>query len=153
MDMDRLGDELRSELARFGPQGGIGDTVAAWPAAVGAEIARHAWPARFTRDGTLLVNTRDAVWGFELTQRAAEISERLPTKPTLKFAPGPLPEAGADLPADAVEPRPRATLEQAREAAEWASEIEDSELRELVARAARASLARGTAERSDDRSF
>jgi hypothetical protein len=151
--MDRLGDELRSELARFGPQGGIGDTVAAWPAAVGAEIARHAWPARFTRDGTLLVNTRDAVWGFELTQRAAEISERLPTKPKLKFAPGPLPEAAPEPASGSPERRPEATLEQAREAAEWASEIEDAELRELVARAARASLARAAEERSDDRSF
>jgi predicted nucleic acid-binding Zn ribbon protein len=151
--MEPLGDALRSELARFGPQGAIGDTVAAWPAAVGEEIARHAWPARFTRDGTLLVNTRDAVWGFELTQRAAEISERLPTKPKLRFAPGPLPEASPERPADAPEKPLEATLEQAREAAEWASEIEDEELRELVARAARASLARAAAERPDDRSF
>jgi len=151
--MEPIGDELRSELARFGPQGGIGDTVAAWPTAVGEEIARHAWPARFTRDGTLLVNTRDAVWGFELTQRAAEISSRLPTKPKLKFAPGPLPEASPEQPLDSPQDRPEATLEQAREAAEWASEIEDEELRELVARAARASLARASAERPDDRSF
>jgi Dna[CI] antecedent, DciA len=151
--MDPLGDELKSELARFGPQGGIGDTVAAWPAAVGEEIARHAWPARFTRDGTLLVNTRDAVWGFELTQRATEISSRLPTKPKLKFAPGPLPEASPEPTTAAPQDRPEATLEQAREAAEWASEIEDEELRELVARAARASLARAAAERSNDRSF
>jgi predicted nucleic acid-binding Zn ribbon protein len=151
--MDPIGDELRSELARFGPQGGIGDTVAAWPEAVGAEIARHAWPARFTRDGTLLVNTRDAVWGFELTQRAAEISSRLPTKPKLKFAPGPLPEA-TPVAADASVARPpEATLEQAREAAEWASGIEDAELRELVARASHASLARAAVERPDDRSF
>ena len=151
--MDPLGDELRSELARFGPQGGIGDTVAAWPAAVGEEIARHAWPARFTRDGTLLVNTRDAVWGFELTQRAAEISERLPTRPKLKFAPGPLPEASPGETGAAVAKPPEATLEQTREAAGWASAIEDDELRELVARAARASLARAAAGRSDDRSF
>jgi len=151
--MEPLGDELRSELARFGPQGGIGDTVAAWTEGVGAEIARHAWPARFTRDGTLLVNTRDAVWGFELTQRAAEISERLPTKPKLKFAPGPLPEASPEGHESALEDRPHATLEQAREAAEWASAIEDEELRELVARAARASLARASAEHPDDRSF
>jgi hypothetical protein len=151
--MDPIGDELKSELSRFGPQGGIGDTVAAWPDAVGTEIARHAWPARFTRDGTLLVNTRDAVWGFELTQRAAEISSRLPTKPKLKFAPGPLPEATPEARDPALERPPEATLEQAREAAEWASEIEDDELRELVARAARASLARAAAERSDNRSF
>ena len=151
--MEPIGDELKSELARFGPQGGIGDTVAAWPDAVGAEIARHAWPARFLRDGTLLVNTRDAVWGFELTQRAAEISARLPTKPALRFAPGPLPEATPERPADSPRDRLEATLEQAREAAEWASEIEDEELRALVARAARASLARAAADRSHDRSF
>ena len=151
--MEPIGDELRSELARFGPQGGIGDTVAAWPTAVGEEIARHAWPARFTRDGTLLVNTRDSVWAFELTQRAAEISSRLPTKPKLKFAPGPLPEASPEQPLNSPQDRPEATLEQAREAAAWASEIEDEELRELVARAARASLARASAERPDDRSF
>jgi hypothetical protein len=151
--MDRLGDELRSELGRFGPQGGIGDTVAAWPAAVGEEIARHAWPARFTRDGTLLVHTRDAVWGFELTQQAAEISSRLPTKPKVKFAPGPLPEpTPAVTPAD-VEKPPPATLEQAREAAVWAAAIEDEELRELVARAARASLARAAAEHPKPRAF
>ena len=151
--MDRLGDELKGELARFGPQGGIGDTVAAWPAAVGAEIARHAWPARFTRDGTLLVNTRDAVWGFELTQQAAEISSRLPTKPKLKFAPGPLPEATPEPEDPELRKPPQATLEQARDAAEWASEIEDAELRELVARAARASLARAAANRSNRRAF
>ena len=151
--MEPIGDELKHELGRFGPQGGIGDTVAAWPAAVGEEIARHAWPARFTRDGTLLVNTRDAVWGFELTQRAAEISSRLPTKPKLKFAPGPLPEATPERADPALEERPEATLEQARVAAGWASSIEDAELRELVARAARASLARASAEHPDDRAF
>ena len=151
--MDRLGDELKGELARFGPQGGIGDTVAAWPAAVGAEIARHAWPARFTRDGTLLVNTRDAVWGFELTQQAAEISSRLPTKPKLKFAPGPLPEATPEPEDPELRKPPQATLEQARDAAEWTSEIEDAELRELVARAARASLAKAAADCSNRRAF
>ena len=151
--MEPLGNDLKRELGRFGPQGGIGDTVAAWPAAVGAEIARHAWPARFTRDGTLLVNTRDAAWGFELTQRAAEISPRLPTKPKLKFAPGPLPEATPEAVDPALTRPPAATPEQALEAAEWASRIEDEELRDLVARAARASLARAAAERSNDRSF
>ena len=43
----------------------MGETVAAWPSAVGEEIARNAWPARFARDGTLIVNTRDSVWAFE----------------------------------------------------------------------------------------
>ena len=120
----------------------MSELLAAWPAAVGPEIARNAWPARFQRDGTLIVHTKDAVWGFELGQRAAEISERLPGKPDLKFVPGPLPEPGAE-PIPATPPgSPPVTLEQQQRAAAWASRIEDEELRELVARAAALSLAR-----------
>ena len=122
----------------------MGDVVAAWPEAVGEEIARNAWPARFQRDRTLIVHARDAIWSFELGHRAGEISARLPGTPPLKFVPGPLPEAGAE-PAQAI-PRgsPPATLEQVARATRWASEIEDEELRALVARAAAASLARGS---------
>jgi hypothetical protein len=151
--MEPIGGELRSELARFGPQGGIGDAVAAWPDAVGPEIARHAWPARFQRDGTLLVHARDAVWSFELTHQAAEISSRLPNTPPLKFVPGPLPEAAPEAPSATPQGPPPATAEQAAQVAGWTAEIEDEELRELVARAARASLAKAAAERPNDRSF
>jgi hypothetical protein len=116
--------------------------LAAWEAAVGPEIARNAHPARFQRDGTLIVHTKDAVWGFELQSRAAEISPRLPGSPPLKFLPGPLPEPEAEpAPAAAAAPL-AATLEQRVQAREWASAIEDPELRELVAKAAAASLAR-----------
>ncbi len=73
----------------------MGDVLAAWEDAVGPEIARNAWPARFQRDGTLIVHCQDAIWAFELGSRAAE----------------------------------------------WAAGIEDETLRELVARAAAASLA------------
>jgi hypothetical protein len=146
--MEPIGDELKRELGRFGPQGGIGEVVTAWPDAVGPEIARNAWPARFQRDGTLLIHTRDAVWGFELTQRAAQISSRLPTSPPLKFVPGPVPEPSADEPARTAPAAPQATPEQAAEAARWTAGIEDEELRELVAAAARASLARAAADRS-----
>jgi hypothetical protein len=122
----------------------MGEAVAAWEAAVGPEIARNAWPARFQRDGTLIVHTRDSVWGFELTSRAAEISPRLPGKPALKFVPGPLPEPGAE-PTPATPPgSPPATLEQRVQAAEWASEIDDPELRKVVEKAARSSLARAS---------
>jgi hypothetical protein len=121
----------------------MGEAVERWPAAVGDEIARNAWPARFQRDGTLIVHTRDAIWGFELTARAGEISKRLPGKPALKFVPGPLPELGAA--AAVLEGPPPATLEERSRAAEWAAEIEDEELRDLVARAAAASLARWSA--------
>ena len=122
----------------------MAEAVAAWPAAVGEEIARNAWPARFQRDGTLIVHTRDAIWGFELGHRAAEISARLPGKPALKFVPGPLPESGAEPPRPAPEGAPSATLEQVEQAARWAARIDDEELRALVARAAAASLARGS---------
>ena len=145
--MEPLGDEVKRELGRFGPQGGIGDAVAAWPAAVGPEISRNAWPARFQRDGTLVIHARDAVWAFELTQRAAEIAKRLELK-GLKFVPGPLPEAS---PAEVAAPSPvvpEASAEQRRQAAEWAAGIEDENLRKLVARAAETSLARSPNDRS-----
>jgi hypothetical protein len=146
--MDPLGDEVNRELRRLGPQAEIGGAVEAWPGAVGPEIARNAWPARFQRDGALVVHTRDAVWAFGLTQRAGEIAARLPKKPVLKFVPGPLPEAAPPAVEQPCAQPPEATLEQAREAARWASAIEDERLRELVARAARASLARAAADRS-----
>jgi hypothetical protein len=139
-----LGDDVKRELRRFGPNAEMGDVVAAWPAAVGEEIARNAWPARFQRDRTLIVHTRDAIWGFELGHRAAEISSRLPGKPALKFVPGPLPEPGSEPPQATPRGSPPATLEQVEQAARWASEIDDEELRALVARAAAASLARGS---------
>jgi hypothetical protein len=119
----------------------MGDMLAAWDAAVGPEIARNAQPARFQRDGTLIVHARDAVWAFELGQRAAEISPRLPEKPALKFVPGPLPEPGADPPPATPRGSPPVTLETRRKAAELASVIDDPDLRALVERAIRRSLA------------
>ena len=151
---ERLGVELRRELRRHGPNAAMGDVLAAWEGAVGPEIARNAQPARFQRDGTLIVHCKDAIWGFELGHRASEIAERLPGKPALKFVPGPLPEPGPELgpglggplggaPAgDTAAGPPAATVEERAKAAEWAAAIEDEELRRLVTRAAAASLAR-----------
>ena len=145
-ELDLLAAEVRAHLRRFGPEGGVADLVDAWPTAVGAEISRHAWPARVRGDGTLVVHVRDSIWGFELTQRAAEIRPRLPGAPPLAFVPGPLPAGDGE--SKAAAPRlPQATLEQAREAAAWAAGIEDGDLRKLVARAAAASLARAAADR------
>jgi Dna[CI] antecedent DciA-like protein len=143
--MERLGDQVRSELRRVGADSGAGDVAKAWPAAVGDEIARNAWPARTQPDGTLVVHVRDSIWGFELTQRGGEISERLPGKPRLRFVPGPLPDS---VPEPTPEHLLEATPEQAREAAVLASEIEDPELRESVAKVIKMALARA----SDDRS-
>jgi hypothetical protein len=120
----------------------MGDVLAAWEAVVGPEIARNAQPARFQRDGTLIVHCKDAIWSFELGHRAAEIAERLPGKPGLKFVPGPLPEPGLDPASGSSGGPPPATLAEQERAAEWARSIDDEELRRLVARAAAASLAR-----------
>jgi hypothetical protein len=140
----RLGEEVRQHLRRGGPEGSLADLADAWRAAVGAEIARNASPARVQGDGTLVVHVRDAIWGFELSQRAPEIRSRLPGAPPLRFVPGPLADSEPDA---GGAPPPRATAEQAREAAGWAAAIADEELRDLVARAAAASLARAAADR------
>jgi hypothetical protein len=142
-----LGDEVKRELGRFGPESGIAELVEAWPEAVGETIARSAWPARVARDGTLHVNTADSIWAFELTSRAAEIAERLGVK-AVRFAPGRLPEADETDPKEA-EPRPLEPSESLRqEGARLAAGIEDENLRKIVARAAAASLAKGLSDRS-----
>ncbi len=143
--MEPLGNQIRAELSRVGADSGAGDAVTAWPAAVGEEIARQAWPARTQPDGTLVVHVRDAIWGFELTQRAAEISERLPGRPRLRFTLGPLPETAPEPP---PAPPAEASPEQAREAAALTAGIVDPNLRESVAKAIKASLARTPDDRS-----
>jgi hypothetical protein len=114
-----------------------------WPEAVGAAIARNAWPARIARDGTVHVNTADSVWAFELGQRSAEIAERLGVA-KLRFAPGPLPEPEPEPPEPGVPPTP----EEDERAAAIASAIEDENLRESVQKAVRLALARERRDRS-----
>ena len=136
--MEPIGDEIRAEVRRAGGESGAGDVGRSWAAAVGEEIARNAWPARTQADGTLVVHVRDAIWGFELTQQASEISARLEGRPRLRFVPGPLPEEAPQALAGVA---PAATPEQARAADEMAAEIADPELRESVAKVIKAALA------------
>ena len=145
--MKQLGDEVKRELGRFGPEAGIAELVEVWPAVVGETIARSAWPARVARDGTLHVNTTDSVWAFELTNRAAEIAKRLGVE-RIRFAPGRLPEPSdpGPKPSESRPPVPSESLRQ--EGARLAAGIEDESLRKIVARAAAASLAKGLSDRS-----
>jgi hypothetical protein len=116
----------------------MAELLEAWPAAVGAAIARNAWPARIAKDGTVHVNTADSVWAFELGQQAAEIAGRLGVA-KLRFAPGPLPEATAEEGVrEALEP----TAEEAEQARSLAAGITDENLRESVQKAVGLSLAR-----------
>jgi hypothetical protein len=144
--MDRIRDAVRSELGRFGPAAGMSEVVAAWPEAVGEGIARNAWPARVARDGTLHVNALDSVWAFELQQRAAEIAERLGV-PAVRFAPGPVPEPESEAASAAAQQRVEPTERDRLKGEALAAPIEDPELREAVARAAAASLARAASGR------
>jgi hypothetical protein len=152
--MERIGDDVRLELRRFGPAGALGEIVQAWPAAVGDVIAANAWPARVARDGTLHVATSSSAWAFELTQLAAAIREGLgrtlgkDTPTGLRFAPGRLPERGIAEQAERATRHPQPRAEEQERAAEVASAIEDDELRALVARAAAASLASARSDRA-----
>lgn len=145
--LEPLGDELRRELNRLGPAGAIGQVVEAWPEAVGPAIAANAWPARIARDGTLHVATSSSTWAFELTHLAATVRERLAerlgeeTPAALRFAPGRLPEAGAESGETSARTVPTPSPAARAAGERIASEIEDPGLREAVAGAAAASLA------------
>jgi hypothetical protein len=140
--MDPLGKDIRAELARHGPQAGMAELLARWPAAVGESICRNAWPARIARDGTVHANTTDSVWAFELGQRAEEIASRLGV-PKLRFAPGPLPEPDTEA---REEPPVDVRPEDVERARAIASPIADEKLRESVQKAVALSLARGRAD-------
>ncbi len=147
--MERIGREVERTLSRSG--GGealaLTEITSAWPKAVGDAVARQAWPLRLGRDGTLHVATTSATWAFELDRLSPEIADRLaavlgsppPTK--LRFRVGPVPEPGPESQAASTTPFPTSPEADA-EATSAAAAIEDLELRELVARAARASLSR-----------
>ena len=138
-------------MSRFGAPAEIGRVADAWPAAVGEQVARIAWPARIARDGTLHVNTSSSAWAFELTQLEATIREKLGehAPPKLRFAPGPLPEGLTTAEAASPAALPEPSHDERVRAAKLADAIGDEKLRNLVARAAAASLASSR----DSRSF
>ena len=156
--MERIDREVERTLARSGSGKALALSriTAAWPQAVGEPVARNAWPLRVARDGTLHVATSSATWAFELDRLASEIEARLAraldegAPRSLRFRVGPIPEPGMpaegrrESPARAPEPLP----EELAEADSAADAIGDPELRELVRRAARASLARGRSGRA-----
>jgi predicted nucleic acid-binding Zn ribbon protein len=144
----QIGGQVRRELARFGAADGMADIVGAWPALVGEEVARNAWPARIARDGTLHVHTSSSAWAFELGQLGPTILERLretlpkAAPPALRFAVGNLPEPELTSAERAGPEAPRPGPRERAAAAELTASLTDPELRDLVARAAAASLAK-----------
>jgi hypothetical protein len=151
----KIGSDVKRELQRFGPvAAGMSELVAAWPALVGEQIARNAWPSRLGRDGTLHVATSGSAWAFELTQLAPQLLVRLQeglgeaAPQALRFGPGKLPELPAEDGEAPARVAPQPTAADADRASELAAAIEDENLREVVAKAAAASLARAADGRS-----
>ena len=153
--MERLGNSARRLLAAWGvPDPGPLSAIAdIWPATVGDAIARVAWPRRVARDGTLHVATSSAVWAFELTRLGSDIHDRLratlgEAAPTaLRFAAGLVPEPSSE--SESGQPTgPVISADDRKLALRLAAEITDPELRDLVARAASASLATSRADRT-----
>ncbi len=153
--MERLGNSARRLLAASGvPDPGPLSAIAdIWPATVGDAIARVAWPRRVARDGTLHVATSSAVWAFELTRLGSDIHARLratlgEAAPTaLRFATGPVPEPSAE-PESGQPTGPVISADDRELALRLTAEITDPELRDLVARAASASLATSRTDRT-----
>ena len=150
--MERIGDGIARELGRSGSRDALplAALTAAWPEVVGDTVARRAWPLRIARDGTLHVATASATWANELdllgseilTRLAARLGDDAPLK--VRFAVGPIPEPEASLeaPPSARDVLGEIPQEVESEASAAAAAIDDPDLRELVARAARASLVR-----------
>jgi hypothetical protein len=109
-----------------------------------------------SRDGTLHVATDSATWAHELDLLASDVLERLAARlgddapAKLRFAVGPIPEPAEPSTGSERPPAgpPEVPPETVSEAAAAASAIDDPELRELVARAARASLFKARSGRS-----
>ncbi len=154
--MEKIGRSVENVLSRAGGDTALALTeiTAVWPQAVGEAVAREAWPLRIARDGTLHVATTSSTWAFELDRLSLEIEEQLrvllgPATPKkLRFRVGPVPEPGG-APAVTEGPAEAAfvSAEAFAEATSLTSEVEDPELRELIARAARASLSRASSGR------
>jgi hypothetical protein len=95
-----------------------------------------------------------SAWAFELGLLEADLRERLSKRlgdrapKQLRFAPGRLPEPAGPSPDDADRRAPDVTEQHRQAGRELAAPIADKNLRKLVAKAAAASLAKP----SDDRS-
>ena len=153
--MERLDGTVRGALRGAGvpDAGALADVTRLWPEIVGDAIARASWPQRISRDGTLQVAAASSTWAFELgllgdqilAKLAAEIGTGAPT--AIRFAPGPVPAPPAPLPSEAAAEPLEIDDETRLLADELTAGMSDAELRETIARAAAASLARAASSR------
>ena len=142
-----LEDAVDAELGRLGRYP-LREIVECWPQAVGKEIARNAWPARLSRDGTLHIATSSSVWAHELSYSGQAMLDRLAeqlgtkTLARLRFAVGELPEPGLDPETELKKSVPRVLPEHERIADFLSAEIGEPALRERVSKAIATCVAR-----------
>lgn len=139
---------LRSLLARSHSAAAAAGKIAmdseVWRDAVGDRIARHARPGRLNR-GVLTVHASSSVWAQELSLLSHELTARLKAKgievQTLRFAVT-VSAGTADGPPPAAPPRRQSPVTRLPEPlrAQLAN-VDDPELRRVIAEAASESLA------------
>jgi len=144
-EFERVGDVIaRSGRApRVDPL--VAEARAAWPQAVGADVARHSIPVRL-KGGELVVHCESSTWASELAllerQVRAKLDGLLAAPPKrLRFEVG-----RVEAPLDPRPPRQpaRAASEQERRFAEQvAAGVDDEALREAIRVAVEGSIVRG----------
>jgi hypothetical protein len=112
-----------------------------WPAAVGAPVAREAWPARMAQDGTLVVHVTSSLWASELQMLEGLLREKLAVAlngpaPPLKFRLGQVPRAPEQ---PVLEPPPPDVVEAA---SRLSAQVADGPLRDAVKAALQRALVR-----------
>jgi hypothetical protein len=137
----RVGDLLGAMLPPSSGAESLLPILRAWPAAVGAPVAREAWPARMTADGTLVVHVTSSLWASELQMLAELLREKLAAAlaapaPPLKFRVGPVPQPAAEA---VVAPPPQAAVEAAER---LAAQVQDAPLRDAIQAALERALVR-----------
>ena len=133
--MRPIGELMDDALPPERPGAGLVPVLRVWPDAVGPEIARHARPARRTRDNDVIVHCSDAGWAQTLTMMAGDLAARL-----AEVLPGEAPRAlrfrvGTVAPDAAAAPSlPPPSPAAAQAAAELAAPIADERLRSVAER-------------------
>jgi predicted nucleic acid-binding Zn ribbon protein len=95
--LEDIGSILGRALGGAVPDARLAAVCAAWRASAGP-LADEVWPARFARDGGLILNCTSAVLAGDLTMRAPDLLARLQEQacdlPALRFRVGPVPGRG-----------------------------------------------------------
>jgi predicted nucleic acid-binding Zn ribbon protein len=94
--LEDIGAILGRALGGSAPDAKLAAVCSAWRAAAGP-LADDVWPARFARDGALILNCTSGVLAGDLSMRAPDLLARLREQacelPALRFRVGPVPGA------------------------------------------------------------